>query len=138
MNQTEMRTYIVEHFNDDELRDLCFELGIDYESLTGSGKSAKARELVSFCERHGRFADLEQVSRQLHSKPASTVGLMKNVPSSSTLRLGLLPELEQRERNLMKLRQQAALYAAGEVPLHVLNQIEAEERLILEIKNRNS
>jgi len=29
--------------------------------------------------------------------------------------------------NLDKLRKQAAIYAAGEKPLHLLNQIEAEE-----------
>jgi hypothetical protein len=38
-------------FNDAEIRDICFNLNIDYEDLSGSGKSGKIRELISFCER---------------------------------------------------------------------------------------
>jgi hypothetical protein len=42
-------------------------------------------------------------------------------------------ELAQRKGNLCKLREQAAIYAAGETPLHLLNQIEAEEMEIRRI-----
>ncbi len=38
--------------------------------------------------------------------------------------------------NLSTLRQQAAIYAAGETPLYLLNQIQAEERAIEEIKTK--
>jgi hypothetical protein len=36
-------------------------------------------------------------------------------------------QLAQHHSNLNKLREQAALYGAGETPLHLLNKIEAEE-----------
>jgi hypothetical protein len=49
-------------------------------------------------------------------------------------RAALQRELARRKRNLYKLREQAAIYAAGETPLHLLNQIEAEEREIRRIK----
>jgi hypothetical protein len=49
-----------ESFSMDELRELCFEMDIDPDSLPGDGKRAKARELVVFCRRHGR---LEEISR---------------------------------------------------------------------------
>lgn len=55
---------IDEHFNDGELRGLCFELGIDYESLPGEEKRSKARELVAACERAGRIPELVQAGRQ--------------------------------------------------------------------------
>ena len=45
-------------------------------------------------------------------------------------------ELAQRKRNLYKLRQQAAIYAVGETPLHLLNQIEAEEMEIRHIEEQ--
>jgi hypothetical protein len=45
-------------------------------------------------------------------------------------------ELAQRKRNLYKLRRQAAIYAAGETPLHLLNQIEAEEMEIRRIEEQ--
>jgi len=44
--------------------------------------------------------------------------------------------LDQRQRNLYKLQEKAAVYAAGEVPLHLQNQIEAEEKVIADIKTK--
>jgi hypothetical protein len=51
-------------------------------------------------------------------------------------RAALERELSQRKRNLYKLNQQAAIYAAGETPLHLLNQIEAEEMEIRRIEEQ--
>jgi hypothetical protein len=65
MDMLSLRDIIVTYFSDSELRDLCFDLGIDYESLPGEGKAAKARELVSYCQRHGRLAELEAACRRL-------------------------------------------------------------------------
>ena len=59
MDRPGLRDILVTHFSDGELRDLCFDLGIDYESLPGEGKSAKARELVAYCQRRDRLAELE-------------------------------------------------------------------------------
>jgi hypothetical protein len=38
-------------FNESEVFDICFSLGIDYESLPGDGKDNKVRELILFCNR---------------------------------------------------------------------------------------
>jgi hypothetical protein len=46
----------------------------------------------------------------------------------------LQDELQQHRHNLFKLRKQEAVYAVGEKPLHLLNQIEAEERAIQELE----
>jgi DNA-binding response OmpR family regulator len=43
-------------------------------------------------------------------------------------------ELKLHKRNLRKLRSQKAIYAAGEAPLHLLNQIETEEKEIQRIE----
>jgi hypothetical protein len=51
-------------------------------------------------------------------------------------RAALERELSQRKRNLYKLRGQAAIYAVGETPLHLLNQIEAEEMEIRRIEEQ--
>jgi Effector-associated domain 7/TIR domain len=55
---TKLRQNLVDSFSDTELRDLCFDLGIDYEDLPGQGKAAKARELVAYCERRGLTTEL--------------------------------------------------------------------------------
>lgn len=46
------------HFNDDELRTLCFALQIDYETLPAQGKQGKARELIEYMNRLDRLDDL--------------------------------------------------------------------------------
>ena len=40
-----LRQNIIDHFSEDDLRTLCFELKTDFDALPGSGKNAKAREL---------------------------------------------------------------------------------------------
>jgi hypothetical protein len=42
----------------EELRTLCFDLGIDFDDLRGEGKSNRARELVALMERHKRISEL--------------------------------------------------------------------------------
>ncbi len=65
MDLPQLRALITRYFNDSELRDLCFDLGIDYENLGGDNKTAKARELVGYGLRHGRLAELEAACRRL-------------------------------------------------------------------------
>jgi hypothetical protein len=43
-----IRHTLVNSFDLDELRTLCFDLGMDFESLPGQSKPAKAREMVNY------------------------------------------------------------------------------------------
>ena len=45
-------------FSEDELRDLCFRLNVDYEALPAASKPGKARELIKFCQRQARVREL--------------------------------------------------------------------------------
>ena len=45
-------------FSLDEIESLCFDMGIDFDSLGGEGKGAKIRELIEFCRRRGRDEEL--------------------------------------------------------------------------------
>jgi hypothetical protein len=65
VDRVRLRRILAEYFNDDELRDLSFDMSIDYESLPGVGKASKARELIAFVERYGRFQDLVEHTRSL-------------------------------------------------------------------------
>jgi formylglycine-generating enzyme required for sulfatase activity len=49
---------INDSFNEEELRTLAFDLQVDYDSLPGQGKAAKARELVAEMSRSGRIPEL--------------------------------------------------------------------------------
>ena len=47
-------------------------------------------------------------------------------------------QLNQHTSNLNKLREQAAIFGAGQTPLNLLNQIEAEENAIVAISEELS
>ena len=55
-----LRQLIDQHFNLDEIHELCTDLGIDYEHLRGETKPPKIEALLSHCQRHGRLPDLIQ------------------------------------------------------------------------------
>ena len=65
VNPAVLRQMIATHFSDSELRDLCFDLAIDYENLPGHGKGDKVRELVAYVERYKRLAELVKEVRRL-------------------------------------------------------------------------
>lgn len=57
---------LTRHFGEEELRDLCFYLeGVDFDSLAGQGKAAKARELLLFLERRSQLRSLADVGREV-------------------------------------------------------------------------
>lgn len=58
IDRVALRQVLAERFSDEELRDLAFDLGIDYEDLPGATRSGKARELITYTERRGRLDDL--------------------------------------------------------------------------------
>jgi hypothetical protein len=59
---------LVAYFNDSELRDLCFDMNVDYESLNGENKADKARELIAFCERRQSVPDLVARRASSHAR----------------------------------------------------------------------
>ena len=65
MDRIRLRQVLIDYFNDDELRDLCFDLGIDYENLAGAGKAGKARELIAYAQRRGTLEDLARQVKSL-------------------------------------------------------------------------
>ncbi len=67
VNLVTLRRALDDGYNDSELRDLCFELGIDYEELGGDNQSAKARELVLYAQRRNLLASL--VERVMRDRP---------------------------------------------------------------------
>jgi hypothetical protein len=100
------------------------------------GLSTLADKAVTFCEKRGLLPDLlAEVQRK---NPAMFArhepmlwGSQAGAPvppefSSAAQREMLQQELVQHEHNLRRLRAQKAIYAAGEEPLHLLNQIDHE------------
>ena len=62
---TWLRERLIQYFDDEELRTLCSDLGVEYDSLPGKGKEAKARELVAYLGRRGRIPALIEMCIRL-------------------------------------------------------------------------
>ncbi len=60
---TQLRQILRERFDEDELRDFCFDLNVDYDSLRGEGKADKARELLCYLERRNRIPELVEIGK---------------------------------------------------------------------------
>ena len=58
INRERLRQAIEAAFDNEELRTLCFALGIDYDNLPGWNKVGNIRELVALCERENRLPTL--------------------------------------------------------------------------------
>lgn len=59
-----LRQILVEHFDLEEMRTLCFDLDVDFDNLRGEGKGAKARELAAHLDRRGQLGQLVEYIRQ--------------------------------------------------------------------------
>jgi len=62
---TKLRKILEERFNEGELNTLCFDLGVDYDNLSGQRQADKARELVSYLERRNRIPELVKVGERV-------------------------------------------------------------------------
>jgi ActR/RegA family two-component response regulator len=65
VDKGKLRQILTDYFNESELRNLCFDLSVDYDGLPGDSKDDKARELISYMERHGRLSELNEKCREL-------------------------------------------------------------------------
>lgn len=63
--RAKLRQDLTDRFSEEELRTLCFDLGLDYDSLPAQGKAGKAREIVAQVERDGAIARLIEQCRLL-------------------------------------------------------------------------
>jgi hypothetical protein len=72
---TTLRRFIIKHFNWEELRTLCQDLGVDFDSLGGEGKEGKARELVTYMDRHTRLNDLFVILEKERPRACQSLGL---------------------------------------------------------------
>ncbi|MEM7114299.1 MAG: hypothetical protein AAF614_17825 [Chloroflexota bacterium] len=66
--QAQLRQIMEAHFNETELRVLCFDLDVDYEDLSTKPHGSKVRGLIEYSKTRSRFSDLVNVCRQLRPK----------------------------------------------------------------------
>ncbi|PIE80605.1 MAG: hypothetical protein CSA11_07615 [Chloroflexi bacterium] len=57
----EIHQLLTRYYNQEELRSLCFQLGICYDDLPATGRAGKARELVTYLDRRKRLPELKEI-----------------------------------------------------------------------------
>ena len=55
---------INDHFNEEEINNLAFEIGLEADQLPGDEKSSRARQLVEYAYRNYRLVELTRVARR--------------------------------------------------------------------------
>jgi hypothetical protein len=82
-----LRDEIDFYFNEEELKNLCFDLRIEYENLSGTTKIDRCRELVKHCLRHSRMNHLVDVLNRLRPRISweEFEGVRTNEPSSKQI-----------------------------------------------------
>ena len=53
-----LRRTLVERLSEGDLRDLCFDLGVNYDDLPGETRADKARELITYFKQRNRLPKL--------------------------------------------------------------------------------
>jgi hypothetical protein len=61
INLRNLRLVITNYFSLEELRAICFDLGVDFDDIPGKGKSAKSLELVAYLNIRSRLDELIQL-----------------------------------------------------------------------------
>lgn len=64
MDRVNLFEFLTKSFDEEELQTLCFKLNIDFDSLSGSNKLAKMRELIELVERTNKEAELVRQIRK--------------------------------------------------------------------------
>jgi eukaryotic-like serine/threonine-protein kinase len=77
-----LRQFIIHHYSLEEVRTLCFDLGVNYDELGGEGISAKVRELLL---RIGHRQQFDQLLNLLHQTRPNVFGLAESNTASTFL-----------------------------------------------------
>lgn len=62
----ELFAFVCDHFDEEDLRTLCFDLDVGYDDLPARGRRNKARELIAYLKRRGRLRDLVELLNEEH------------------------------------------------------------------------
>lgn len=100
MERTQLRQILISFFAESELEDLCFDLGVDYEILGGEGKGGKARELIEYMERIGRYDELVNQARERRPNAPWPDNTSPSVTTTFTWQMVLHCTSQQGERFL--------------------------------------
>lgn len=153
IDPSKLRQALIEYFNETELRNLSFDLGVTYDALRGSGTAEKSRELVDYFLRRQRVevlvtAVLEQrealtreaISSKQVEVTDSSISLLPQADKSNTLIAGksitaLIRLMRQPEVRTAVVAFQTTFEAAS-AQIDLMNGYKLLHDLFQELENR--
>ena len=123
---------LVDHFNLEELKNLCFELAVDFDELKGEGKTAKFRELIVYLGMRRRLAGLNDLIKQKRKRVAwpETPPIWSSGVQSWSQALEHEKFVQEIDSYLNSIRKQALGTAKIRVPYKELHPFELSESRI--------
>jgi len=132
LERVQLREFLVNHFGQDELELLAFDLGVDYELLSYRNKQKLSLELIAYFERRNRLGCLltEVIRRRpvnnldhLLSKvsictPTTKIQIIANTNQEVTEEIEAFLDQLAQKHNLS--REEMSLIAAAQGSLHLL------------------
>ncbi|MCA9965252.1 MAG: SIR2 family protein [Anaerolineales bacterium] len=120
-NLRQMRETLNQKLNSEDLHNLCFDLGIDFENLAGEGKAGKVRELVYYLNRRSQLGRLLEYLMQTRPDWAirSAPFPLPSTPTPPASAGGVLAQ-EQLRRVLR--RGQLTLFVGADLPCTLTGQ----------------
>jgi hypothetical protein len=133
VDRTRLREILVNYFSDSDLRDLCFQVGVEYADLGPGGRADRARELIIYFDRRRRLHRLVEEGQRLRPDISWEDPSERPQAEIDSLR-GLLAE--ERE-NLLLIEEQIAKYVLEtDVPLTLIKEERAKREKISELEAR--
>jgi len=76
-----LRRWLMRHFDEEELRMLCFDLDVDYDTLGGKGKAGKVTELIAWFDRRDCIPELREAAEAARKQRSNVSG--KDTPTET-------------------------------------------------------
>ena len=108
------RELINQSFNLDEIKTLCFDLGVDYDDIPGEAKEGKIRELISYFGRRQELDRLLAKLQELRPRIFENITLDFLEESAGAREAEATPIIEDLQRILHKFQRQIEI--SSDVP----------------------
>ena len=129
MNWANLRQQATSSLNIEDLRSLCFDLGIDYDNLSGEGKDSKLRELIALMRRNDEVPRLIEHLSEIRPN-IQWVEIYLDEPAKETFKN---PDLDEEDEGILDYaitiveaggRLEVLIEAAGEAAEVLSDKIE--------------
>jgi hypothetical protein len=133
VDRTKLREILVDYFSESDLRDLCFQLGVEYADLGREGRADRARELIIYLDKHRRLHALVEEGKKLRPDIP-----WEDAPGQRQEDVDLLRSLLNEERrNLLLIEDKMAKYVLEiDIPLTLIKEERAKREKIAELEAR--